>query len=379
MKKTGENSSFEVKKVLILANSTWNLYNFRMPLIKKLQTFCEVLAAAPTDSYEPALRQKNVHFYPLPPLIKGLFPLKVFFYLYAIYRICAQTRPTTLLTFTYFPNILGALIGKFLGIPVVPTICGLGFLITEKGWKPMLGFWLYKISLRKTPAVIFHNADDQTLFLEKGVVSEHQCQIVPGSGIDLQKHACQLLPERVPITFLMAARLLYHKGIFEFVEAAQKVHALFPEINFILAGIPEKINPDRIEESRMQYLMRNPHVQFMESVRNMKALINRSHCIVLPSHREGLSRFLLEGMAMGRPVITTYSPGCQQLVHHLKNGFLIQPANSDALAEAIITFYNSPSATWQQMGTYSRKLVVQHYTVNHIAKAYTRLIDGLST
>lgn len=374
MNPTGENNISDLKRIAVLANCSWNLYNFRLSLLKKLSERYELVAIASKDDYFKTL-QTQFHCLHIPAISAIHNPLVYLRCFAEILRILKVEKPNLILTFTFIPNILGTIAGRILNIPTLPTITGLGFLIKKYNLTAILGLILYKEVFKKIPFIAFHNESDKAFFISNGIINKNQGIIIPGSGIDLDHFPFSPPPAHGSTTFLMASRLIQNKGIKEFVEAARLVKKQFPETNFHLAGIPALHQLTALPPKTYR-LVKNAHfIRFVQNPGDITALIKKAHCVVLPSKREGLSRFLLEGMAMGRPIITTDVPGCRELIN--KNGILIKHKCTHSLADAFSKMHQLPISGKQQMGKRSRILVKKFYSSDIINQLYLQLIEKL--
>src|SRR6267143_4969387 len=242
------------RKILISLNAAWNLVNFRAGLIRSLVAQGhEVVAVAPVDEYAPRLEKLGCRYVPLPMDNKGTHPGKDILLLWRFYRLLRHERPDVFLAYTVKPNIYGSLAAHALSIPVVNNIAGLGAVFVKDRWLTRLVRLLYRLAFAKSRRVFFQNDDDRRAFVEAGLVGARQADRIPGSGIDL------LFFSRVPsfpqngrnFRFLLLARMLWDKGVGEYVAAARSVRQRFPKAEFYLLGFVDVQNPAAISREQV--------------------------------------------------------------------------------------------------------------------------------
>ena len=326
-----------VKKILLVANTAWNLWNYRQSLIRALtQSGYTVVLVAPDDRFRDLLLQiPGVHFIALRHLSrKGLSPLQNLKLLLELYRIFRQEKPDITLLYTVKPNILGnfaaALAGDFKTISVVEGLGYSGSAAVRWRWLAAL---LYRLALRKTQKVVFLNRDDCREFLNKHLIRPAQAQIIPGPGIDLRHFQPVGNPPADPVVFLFSGRLLSEKGIREFTEAARLLRRENVRAIFRILGAPDPGNPASIHKDEVSGWAADGFLEYLGSADDVRPTLAEAHVLVLPSfYREGVPRSVLEAMAMGKIIITTDTPGCRDTVDDGKNGFLVPPKDVKALA-----------------------------------------------
>ena len=226
--------------------------------------------------------------------------------------------------------------------------------------------FLYRRGLKSSQSIIFQNSDDKKLFNKLKITSSSQSShIVNGSGVDLDLYPFSPVPNK-PI-FLMLSRLLVDKGVREYVEAARIVKTQFPKAIFQLAGRLDS-NPSSINSKELKFWINEGFIKYLGEISSVQKIISSCKIYVLPSYREGMPRSVLEAMAIGRPILTTDTPGCRETVINGKNGLLVPPKNSKSLANAMIQFLNTNEDTIQKMGKESYNLAKDKYAVEKINK-----------
>jgi glycosyltransferase involved in cell wall biosynthesis len=358
---------------MISLNTAWNLVNFRAGLIQKLVSEGhDVIAVAPPDEYAPRLAALGCRFVPLPMDNKGTHPGKDLVLLWRFYRLLKKERPDVLISYTVKPNIYGSLAAHKLGIPVINNIAGLGAVFIKNTWVTRLVKTLYRLALSKSARVFFQNEDDRTLFVSNGLVSQAITDRLPGSGIDLQKFSRTPLPNQPTVRFLLVARMLWDKGVGEYVQAARILKQRGIDAEFCLLGFLDVKNPAAISRQQMDEWVEEGVVNYLGVSDDVVNVITDADCVVLPSYREGLPRTLLEAAAMARPIVTTNAVGCKEVVDDGINGFLCQPRDSLDLAEKLQQMVSLTLEQRTAMGLLGRqkvelefdeKLVIQKYLI----------------
>ena len=366
------------KKVALVANSTWNIYNFRLSLIKRLKAEgYRVVVIAPVDEYINYLNQAGVtRHVPLKRLSpQGRHPGSDLLLLGELYRIYRRERPDLVLHYTIKPNIYGNLAARLAGIPAISTITGLGYTFMH-ATRPVSALVrrLYRYSLRSAARVAFHNAEDRRLFLEAGLVRRRQTLVVPGSGVNTNHFRPLPQPESAGFTFLYAGRLLSDKGLPELVEAMRRLRQRYPTAECWVVGELSPDNPAALPKEQILAWMEARLIRYFGRTRDVRRFLKHADALVFPSHREGMPRAVLEAMAMAKPVITTDAPGCRAAVRNNDNGLLVPVADADALLAAMETMIELSPAEREAMGRRSRQRVLAEFDDKIITERYVELI-----
>ena len=371
-------------KILISVNTAWNLVNFRAGLIRALVAQGhEVIAAAPFDNYAPRLAELGCRFVPLPMHNGGTDPSRDAMLLWRFLRLFRRERPDVYLGYTVKPNVYGSLAARWLGIAVINNIAGLGAVFIKDGWLVRLVRWLYRVALARSAKVFFQNEDDRQLFIQGGLVRAEVSDLLPGSGIDLTRFAVQPLTAlnggARKFRFLLIARMLWDKGVAEFVEAARLIHARWPQAECCLLGFVDVQNPAAVSAAQMDIWVRQGLVKYLGVSDDVRAEIATADCIVLPSYREGTPRTLLEAAAMGRPIITTDAVGCREVVDDGQNGYLCKVRDASDLADKMQQMLSLPMAQRQQMADYGRRKMEREFDEQIVIQKYLDAIQNIKT
>lgn len=361
-------------KVLVISNYSESLINIRGPLLRAMTAAGhEVVACAPGEN-EPVrdrLRALGIRYRPVPLQRTGLNPLMDLRSVIALARLFRREQPDRLFTYTIKPVVYGSLAARLAGMrreQVFSMVTGLGFAFTSNSVKQRLLSSpvraLYTAALAHNAGVFFHNPDDRQLFSDLGILRPPtKGLLMNGSGVDLVEFAEQPPPPG-PTVFLLIARLLKGKGIEEYVEAATMLKTRYPAVRFRLVG-PEDTNPAGISAEKLRQWIARGDIEYGGGVRDVRPELAGASVFVLPSHREGTPRAVLEAMAVGRAIVTTDAPGCRETVREGQNGFLVPVEDPVALARAMERFILDPDLV-TVMGRASCAIAAEKYDVNKV-------------
>jgi glycosyltransferase involved in cell wall biosynthesis len=367
------------KKVVLAINAAWNIANFRSGLIRGLQADgWEVVAMAPRDAHVPRIEALGCRFVDMPMHAGGTNPWHDW-RLYRRYRAAlAAERPTAYLGFTIKPNVWGSLAAQRLGIPVINNIAGLGTAFIRTGWLTAVARTLYRAGLRRSHAVLFQNDDDRRYFIDSGLVDAARTGRVPGSGVDLAHFAVAPLPDAKPLRLLFIGRLLRDKGVVELVEAARLLQAQQVQVRIALLGFLDVANRSAISRAEVLAWQAEGLVGYLGSTDDVRPHIAAAHAVVLPSYREGVPRTLLEGAAMGRPLIASDVIGCRDAVDDGVNGLLVRVRDAADLAAQIRRFVELDDSARAAMGAASRAKVEREFDERTVVDTYRRLLQAIA-
>lgn len=321
-------------------------------------------------------RDLGIRYRAIPVSRNGLNPLADLKTYRSIHALLKEEKPDRIFCYQAKTVIYGCLAAGRLGLhEIYPMIAGLGSVFRGTGFKNALVRTIlkreYRLALKHARRVMFQNEDDQGCFTVCGLLPKEKSVIIHGSGVDVQAFKPMAFPQRT--TFLMTARLLKDKGVFEYLEAAERIREKHPEVHFLLVG-PFDTNPSAMRPEQLQRYLDAGIVEYLGELSDVRPALARASVFVLPSYHEGTPKTVLEAMACGRPVITTDAPGCRETVQDGKNGFLVPVRNSIALVEAMEKFIGSPK-TGEQMGLAGRRLVEEKYDVHVVNQAIMSVMD----
>jgi glycosyltransferase involved in cell wall biosynthesis len=362
------------KKAIIIANSSWGLFNFRLRLIKALQAEgIEVIAIASKDEYSSKL---PCRFIPLCFNSSGLNPFDDLKLIFQMLRLFYKIKPDVSLHFTIKANIYGAIVAKLVGVPSILNISGLGTAFINENIISKLARLLYRISLPLSSVTFFQNPDDRNYFCNLGLVDPGKSKLLPGSGVDLVRFSpvCKVRDTK-KIIFLQISRVIRDKGVLEFIDAARIISRKKYNVEFRLLGKAGVNNSTAISENEVKEWVSEGIINYLGHKDDVIPHIADADCVILPSYREGTPRSLLEAASMGKPLITTNVPGCKEVVDDGYNGYLSEVKSSDNLALQLEKFINLSEEEVKKMGENSRRKMVQSFDELIVIDSYIDMIN----
>ena len=374
------NDPVKSTKVFIASNYAWTIFNYRTGLIRALiDSGCEVVAVASPDEYATRMPELGCRFLPLPLDRSGTHPIRDLVLLWRMWRLLRHERPDLYLAYTVKPNVYGSLAAQALGIPVINTITGLGAALSTRSWLLLLVRAFYRLALARSAKVFFQNEDDRRLFVDSRLVSSRKTDRIPGSGVDLERFKPVSLPaHHNRFRFLLIARMLYDKGVGEYVKAAQIVKRSSANAEFCLLGFLDVQNPTAISRRQMDMWVAQGVVRYLGVSDDVREVIAKADCIVLPSYyREGVPRTLLEAAAMGRPTITTDSVGCREVVEDGVNGFICRARDEWDLAKKMKEMLMLSEQERVEMGRRGREKMEREFDERIVIDRYLEVISEL--
>jgi len=364
-------------KIAISINTTWNVVNFRLGLIKALQKDGhEIIAISPSDEYVQKLNSVGVKHYNITMNPQGTNPLEDFKIIKAYKKLFREIKPDIILSYTIKPNIYGNLAAGKLGIPVINNVSGLGTLFIKKSISSYVGKMLYYFSFKKSNWVFFQNQTDKNLFLKTRLVEKNKVSVLPGSGVNTALFKTNRTSNKGK-QFLFVGRLIGDKGINEYIKAADILSRKYSDIVFNIVGELGYANKTAITEDVLNGWLENKQIKFLGKQDDMVKIFSEADIMVLPSYREGLSKSLIEAASMSLPIVTTDVPGCREVVEHGKNGFLCKvkdPIDLQNKMEAMIKLSEKERVL---MGENGRKLVESTFEEKIVIDLYKNKIKDL--
>ena len=365
-----------------MLNSSWNVYNFRLSLITSLQKKgYHITVIAPKDAYSEKLITHGCDFEDVPMDSRGINPVRDIVLIWALYKAYKKLRPDVVLHYTVKPNIYGTIAASMLRIPMINNVCGLGTVFLKSGLVSLIATSLYKIAFHFPNKVFFQNEDDLALFIRKKLIRSEITDLIPGSGIDLDKFKPEETPDNQgtsakPFTFLVISRLIYDKGIMEYVEAINILKEKGINARFQLLGAKDPVHKRGIPLEVIDKWINEGLIEYLGTTEDVRPIISNSDCVVLPSYREGMPRTLLEAASFEKPIITTNTPGCRHVVKNHLNGYLCEVRDAHDLAEKMYTIYHKSDEERTNMGKAGRLLVKEKYDEKIVIDRYIHSIEA---
>jgi glycosyltransferase involved in cell wall biosynthesis len=359
-------------KVLLFANTDWYLYNFRLPLAEALRSQGhEVVMVSPDGKYSERLKQAEFRWIAFPLVRQRLNPFAELFTILRLVLLYRRERPDVAHHFTVKCVMYGSIAARFAGIEgVVNALAGLGHVFSDCGVQArLLRIIIQRIckSFLRPTQVVFQNPEDHQAFLKRGLVDRDASYLIRGSGVDVERFKPRANKNSSDKRYvLLASRLLWAKGVAEYVEAARLVRRQIPETVFLLAGESDPGNPASVPQEVVDEWKRRGDVEVLGHCEDIKSLLEKADLVVLPTYYgEGVPRILIEAAASGKPLVATDMPGCHEIVQHRLNGILIPPRDSRELARAIKEILPD-DLCMARMGKHSRRLACDEFSQEQV-------------
>ena len=365
--------------IVLSANSSWNLLNFRTGLLSGLQhAGYRLVAWVPDDAQAEELRRRGVEVRPFPMVRASMNPLSNLALVSRYVRAFRRLRPAAFCGFTIKPNIYGAIAARMTSVPAINNVTGLGTVFLSESLLWAVARNLYRIAFERSHVVFFHNQEDRDLFIEKRIVRPVQAKVIPGSGIDLDHFAPAPPGIDGPRRFLFIGRLILQKGIREFIEAARILKRERPDVQFQLLGNPDPGNRSSVEEAELESWIDEGLVEHLGEHEDVRPYIRHATAVVLPSWREGMSRALLEGAAMGKPLVGSDVAGVRELVDDGVTGALFEVRDASSLAEAMARIAAMSEQQLRELGAAARARVERGFGEQVVVEAYLEALASVA-
>lgn len=369
------------KTIALVANSTWNIHNFRLNLLDKFITEGhDVLVIAPVDQYiEYKEKYPKVKHIALRSLDRdSTNPIKDLILIAELTRKYKRLKPDLVIHFTNKPNIYGAIAARRAKIDSIAIVTGLGYAFIHNGFIKSITTALYKYTSKYHKRFIFENIEDRELFEDENIISKQQGISVKGCGVNTTYfHPYPSGEENDDTIFTFVGRLLYDKGVKEFVEAAKLIKLRYPKTQFWLVGELDPDNPATVEKDELIEWVDSDIVYYHGFQRDVRPFISKSDCVVLPSYREAIPRTITEAMAMAKPVITTDTAGCREAVEVGVNGYLAKLRDAKDLAQSMQKIMSLSNEERKSMGQAGRDIVMRQFDDRLIAQHIYNIISEI--
>lgn len=362
--------------IIFSSNISWSIYNFRLKLLKSLQEDGhEIITVANEDDYSKKLIAEGFHFEAINLNNNSTNPIEDFKTIYKYYKIYKRIRPDVICHNAIKPNIYGTIAAGILNIPVVNNISGLGTLFIKKSFSTRIAKILYKFSQIKATKVFFQNSDDLNLFISNKLIRKSKAVLIPGSGVDTSRFIPrESKEEKLDFHFLFIGRLIYDKGIREYIEAVRMLKKKYPLVIFNVLGPLYINNGTAISEQTLNSWIQSNDIIYLGKTDIVEEVMMGADCIVLPSYREGLSKVLIEASSMALPIVTTNVPGCCDVVIDNETGYLCEVKNSKDLAKKMEKMILLPFKNRQEMGVKARERAIDVFDDKIIIRQYKEVI-----
>lgn len=357
-----------MRRVLMIGNHEVAIYNFRLELIEALlRENDDVYLMLPWGKRVDELEKMGCHFINTPLNRHGVNPISDLILFLRYYRAIKRIKPDMVFTYTIKPNIYGALASCLLKVPCVSNITGLGSAVEKKGLLQGITIILYKIALKKIQKVFFQNEENRD-FLKKQGIAVDSGEILPGSGVNLEKFKATSYPSEETLHFVFIGRVMKEKGIEEYIETAKEIKKKYAHVQFHIFGFCEEHYEHILERYENEGI-----IQYHGMVNDIQEYIKKAHCMIHPSYYpEGMSNVCLECAATARPVITTTRSGCRETVIDGITGYLVEPKNIEMLVKTVEKFINLTYAEKEKMGLEARKYMEDKFDRQIVVDRYLK-------
>jgi len=364
-----------MKKILVLTNSIRGLRSFRFELMEKMRDFgYSVVIYCPEND-------ETVDFESIGCTVsfvknlsrRGTNILRDLKLLSEYIHILKKEKPDAVLTYTIKPNIYGAMASLLLNVPCAPNITGLGSAVENGGKMQKLTVFLYKLGFVRVKKVFFQNQENMDFFVKKKIaLGKHE--LLPGSGVNLEKFQLLPYPEKDTVEFAFISRIMKEKGADQYLEAAEYIKEKYPNTVFHVCGSCEEAYQERLRELHEKGI-----INYHGRLRDIREIHKEIHCTVHPTYYpEGMSNVLLESCASGRAIITTDRSGCREIVDDGVNGYIVKQKNTQDVIEKIEKFLSLSFEERKEMGIKGREKVEKEFDRNIVIAKYMNALNTYS-
>lgn len=365
----GTGASKKKKKILVVTNHSYMLWQFRRELIQRLMEDAEVVISTPFVGHEQDFAAMGCRMLETDVDRRGINPVTDFRLYHTYVKILKTERPDMVITYSIKPNIYAGFACRMQKIPYCVNVQGLGTAFQKKGLAQIVTV-MYRTALKKAKTVFFENAENAKLFRKKKITPAWQQTVLPGAGVNLESYSYQEYPNNDKVRFLYLGRIMKEKGMDELFWAVQELRKeCAGQFVLDLVGFFEDEYKEQVEK-----LTRDGVAVFHGFQENPRPYYGKADCVVLPSYHEGMSNVLLEAAATGRPLITSDIPGCREAVKQGISGLLCPVKDRNALLHAMDGFLKLSKEEREVMGRAGRKYMEEQYDKEKVVKKTCRTI-----
>jgi glycosyltransferase involved in cell wall biosynthesis len=375
-------------KFMFFANTDWYLYNFRLSTALHLKKQgAEVVMLSPPGSFGARFAEQGIRWIKLPLMDRAsLNPARELMTLRQMMRVLSDEQPDLLHNFTVKCAVYGALAARLTRVPaVVNAVAGMGYVFTSDAAMARALRPVVKVLMRGTlgagnSRLILQNPDDAEAFIGAKLVPEGTIRLIRSSGVNTTRFAptSPMTDSPRPLRVVLAARLLWEKGVREFVEAAALLKARGCDMEFLLAGAPDPGNPRSVNQKQVDEWVGTGLVQWLGHVDDMPALLRSVDVMALPSYyREGVPKSLIEAAACGLALVTTNLPGCREVVNqHGVDGLHVEPRDAVSLADQLMKL-DSDRVLLRRLGDTARRKALSDFDEQLVISRTLEVYDEL--
>ena len=356
------------KRLMVITNHSYMLWQFRRELIEKLMEDYDVIISTPFVGHEDDFAAMGCTMIETDVDRRGINP-KTDMKLYMTYRrLLKEYHPDMVVTYSIKPNVYAGYACRRMRIPYCVNVQGLGTAFQKKGLREIV-IRMYKVALKKAQTVYFENKENAKVFLQERIIRRDQMCLLKGAGVNLQYYDYQKYPENDKVHFLYLGRIMKEKGMDELFSAAKELQRKDVPFVLDLVGFFEDEYKEKIDQ-----LVSDGIAVFHGFKEDPRPYYAGADCVVLPSYHEGMSNVLLEAAATGRPVITSNIPGCKEAVDDGKSGFLCEARDWNDLHLKMDKIAYMNHLEREAMGLCARDKMMQEFDKNKVVK---KTIQGI--
>ncbi len=377
--------NFYGKKILFVVNNDWYFLSHRLDIARAARDYgAKVVVVARDNGHREAITRERFRFYPSVNMEgDNTDPVHEVRTVAEIASILMREKPDIVHNVGLKPILDGTIAARFAKVPaVLNTMGGLGYLFTEHTikTKTLRTIVLSLMKVFNNPGrtiTVFMNPQDANLFTKSQVLPRKQVRLIRGSGVDINRFDYEPEHEGWPVVSLVS-RMLWNKGVDEFVEAARILRGRGLQARFQLVGDPDPGNTSSVPKNTLEQWDALGYVEYMGYRADIPMILKRSHIVCLPSYREGLPKSLLEAASAGRPIVTTDVPGTREIVRDGVNGLLVPVKDANRLADALQRLIENKEER-VRMGKTGRRLAEKYFSMEYVRGKYMKLYERLLT
>ncbi|HVY76191.1 MAG TPA: glycosyltransferase family 4 protein [Puia sp.] len=368
------------KKIALVSNSAWSVYNFRLDLVQHLIPRFDVYVIAPEDEFAAELKNLGCAFIGIDFNNRSENPFRDYALYRSLKRIYRKLQPDFIFHYVIKPNIYGSMAAAACGIESVAVVTGLGYAFARSNWLNKIVSRLYKRAFRRVNQAWFLNRGDADVFIRRQLIDPQKIKVLPGEGVNtthFSPQAFRPVARNKAFQFLMSTRLLKSKGVAIYAEAAAMLKRKNYDVRFELLGFFEEHHPDSITRGELRYWQKRDYIHYCGFASDVRPFLRQADCFIFPSfYPEGIPRCLMEAASMELPIITSTNKGCKEVVEDGVNGFLCAP-DPVALAAAMERMLQLSPTERREMGKKGRELVSRKFDMQQILSVYDEALSHL--
>jgi glycosyltransferase involved in cell wall biosynthesis len=372
------------KTIIYLISEDWYFWSHRLPLARAArEAGYRVCLITRVGQYGERIRAEGIELIPTILRREGRNPRDELRAIAEIARIYKSVHPQIVHHVGIKPIIYGSVAARLAKVPiVVNALPGLGYVFARSDRRARL----FRLAIapvfrrllnRPNVSVILQNRDNESVLVNARIVTPEKVALIRGSGVDLSQFPLQPESSGRPIV-LLASRMLWDKGVGEFVEAARRLQQIGTDARFVLVGETDTANPATISQTQLRSWVAEGVVEWWGRREDMPNVFAEAAIVCLPSYCEGLPKVLLEAAASGRPIVATDVPGCREIVRHGENGVLVPIRDPQAIASAVRELLKDRLLR-ERMGRRGRKIVEDSFSVQQVVSETLALYGDMLT